>query len=44
MLLGQMSLWQLESVQEGPKGLKYGQNWANDSWDIANIEFVVELV
>ena len=39
MLPGQMSPRQLESVQNGP--LKFGQNQAIKSWDIADIEFVM---
>ena len=37
-----MSPWQLESVQGGPRNLplKFGQNRVNNSWDIADIEFV----
>ena len=43
MLLGQMSPLQIESVQDGPNNLslKFGQNGASDSWDIADIEFLV---
>ena len=43
MLAGQMSPWQLESVLDGPRNLplKFGQNRASKSWDIADIEFVV---
>ena len=42
MLPGQMSLWQLESVQDGPRNLplKFGQNRVSNSWDIADIEFL----
>ena len=38
-----MSLLQIESVQDGPNNiyLKFGQNGASDSWDIADIEFWV---
>ena len=41
MLRGQMSPWQLGSVKDGPKNLplKFGQNRASNSWDIAYIEF-----
>ena len=43
MLPGQMSPLQLESVYDGPSNLslKFGQNRASNSWDIADIEFVV---
>ena len=45
MLSGQMSPWQLESVKDGSRTrnltLKFGQNQASNSWDIANIEFLV---
>ena len=43
ILLGQMSLLQIESVQDGPNNiyLKFGQNGASNSWDIADIEFPV---
>ena len=42
MLPGQISLWQLESIQYGPGNLplKFGQNRVSNSWDIADIEFV----
>ena len=42
MLPGQISLWQLESVQDGPRNLtlKFGQNRVSNSWDIADIEFL----
>ena len=42
----QMSPWQLKSVQEGPRNLflKFGQNHVSNSWDIADIEFVVVLL
>ena len=37
---GQMSLWQLESVQDGPgnQPLKFGQNRIRASWDIADFD------
>ena len=40
---GQMSLWHMESVQDGPRNLrlKFCQNWFSNSRDIADIEFVV---
>ena len=43
MLPGQMSLWQLVSVKEGPRSLplKFGQNWVSNIWDIADIEFMM---
>ena len=43
MLPGQMSSWQLTSVQYGPRNLpfKFGQNQASNSRDIADIEFTV---
>ena len=39
----QMSQWQLGSVKDGQRKLtlKFGQNQACNSWDIADIEFVV---
>ena len=42
MLPGQMSPYQLESVLEVPRNLplKFGQNRAGNSWDIADFEFV----
>ena len=42
MSLGQMSLWQLESVLGVPRSLtlKFGKNQIIDSWDIADIQFV----
>ena len=42
MLAGQMSLWQLESVQDGPRNLpvQFGHTGASKSWNIANIELV----
>ena len=42
ILPGQMSSWQLESVLDVSRNLplKFGQNWASNSWDIANIEFL----
>ena len=42
LMPGQMSSWQLESAQEGPRNLpfKYGQNRVSNSWDIGDIEFV----
>ena len=42
MLPGQMLVWQLESLQEGPRNLplKFGRNPASNSWDIGDIEFV----
>ena len=46
MLPGHMSLWQLASVQDGPRNLllKSGQNQVRNSWDIADIEFSVVVV
>ena len=46
MLPGQMSPWQLTSVEEGPRNLplKFGQNLASNSWDIVYIEFVWVVV
>ena len=46
MLPGQMSLWQLTSVKDGPRNLslKFGQNRATNSWDITDIEFAVVVV
>ena len=43
MLPGPISLWQLESGQEGPRNLpfKFGQNRVSNSWGIADIEFVL---
>ena len=43
MLPGKMSLWQLESVQEGPRNLplKFGKNRACNILDIADIDFMV---
>ena len=43
LLPGQMSPWQLELVQDGPRilRLKFGQNRVHNSWDIADIEFAV---
>ena len=43
MLPWQMSAWQLGTVQKGPMNLplKFGQNRASNSWDIADIEFTV---
>ena len=40
MLLEQMSLWQLEYVQIGPMNVpsKFDQNWASNSWDIADMD------
>ena len=42
MLPGQMSLWQLESVQDSHRNLrlKFGQNRVSNSWDITDIEFL----
>ena len=42
MLPGQMSLWQLESAQEGLRTLplKFGQNWASNWWDMASFLMV----
>ena len=36
MMPGQMSLWHMESVQDGPRNLplKFGPNRATNSWDI----------
>ena len=41
MLPGQMSLRQLESVQDSPRNLplKFGKNRISNSWDIRDIEF-----
>ena len=46
MLPGQMSSWQLKSIQYGPRNLpfKFGQNRASNSWDIVGIEFSVVVV
>ena len=46
MLPGQMSLRQLESVQDSPRNLslKFGQNCVSNSWNIADIEVVVVLL
>ena len=46
MLPGQMSPYQLESVLEVPRNLplKFGQNRASNSWDIADFEFVWVVV
>ena len=46
MLNGQISLWQLASVKDGSRNLslKFGQNQVSNSWDIADIEFVVLLL
>ena len=43
MLPGQMSLWQLGCVKDGPRNLrlKFGQNRVSNSWDIADVEFPV---
>ena len=43
MFPGQMSLWHMESVKDGPRNLplKFGKNQVSNSWDIADIEFVV---
>ena len=40
MLPGQMSSWQLESVQNGPRNLllKFGQNRVSNSWDIPDMD------
>ena len=40
MLPGQMSLWQLESVQDSPRNLslKFGQNRVSNSWDIPDMD------
>ena len=42
MLPGQMSTWQLESVQDGPNNLllKFGKNRISNSRDITDVEFV----
>ena len=42
MLPGQMSSWQLESAKEGPRNLplKFGQNRASNSWDMASFPMV----
>ena len=39
MFRGQMSLWQFEFVQEGPRNLELGQNGDSKSWVFADIEF-----
>ena len=41
ILPGQMSSWQLKSAKEVPRNLplKFGQNLAINSWDIADIKF-----
>ena len=46
LLPGEMSLWQVESVQDGSRNLtlEFGQNWISNSWDIADIEFDMEFV
>ena len=46
MLPEQMSLGHLEYVKEGPRNhpLKFGQNRASNSWDIADFEFVWVVV
>ena len=38
-----MPPWQSECVRDGPRNLrlKLGQNQVSNSWDIADIEFVV---
>ena len=43
MLPGQMSSWQLGYVKDGPRNLSLnvGQNRFSNSWDIADIEFMV---
>ena len=41
MLPGQMSSWQLTSVKDGTLLLKFGQNQFSNSWDIADVKFVV---
>ena len=40
ILPGQMSTWQLESVQDGPWNLlsKFGQNQVSNSWDITDMD------
>ena len=40
MLPGQMSLWQLAPVKDGPKNfpLKFGQNQFSNSLDIPNMD------
>ena len=40
-----MSPRQMASVTDGPRNLhfKFGQNLVSDSWDIADIEFVMVL-
>ena len=45
MLPEQMSPLQLESVLDGPGNLslKFGQNWASNSWYVANIEFMMAV-
>ena len=46
MLPGQMSLWQLGSVLDGPSNLplKFGQNPVSNSRDIDDFEFQVVMV
>ena len=43
MLPGQMSPWQLKSVQDCPRNLhlKFGQNRVSNSWDVDVVEFAV---
>ena len=38
----EMSPWQSEFVQDGPKNLplKFGQIWVSNTWDITDIEFL----
>ena len=42
MLPGQILLWQLASVTDGPRNLslKFGQNQASNSWDMASFLMV----
>ena len=43
MFPGQMSLWHLESVKDGPRNLplNFGKNQVSNIGDIADIEFLV---
>ena len=40
MLPGQMSLWRLAFVNNGPRNLplKFGQNQVTNSWDIPDVD------
>ena len=40
----EMSAWQLASVKDGPRNLKFGKHRVSNSWDIADIEIVVVLL